>query len=210
MRTRAELKELRLQLFGVSAECSEVRMSLANDVYACKEMIIHHDNDCWRRSYIRAVFAYIEGSVFLFKQILLTDTELLEIKLTTAEFVYLKEESFQLSENGEIATKPNYGIRLSQNIRFLFNIYNSVYGIDCKVDASESSWNSFKEAMKARNNITHPKGLRDIVVSDEALKYAENTFLWFEQKTEHLPEDAFHASFRISKKSEDNSQNPDK
>jgi hypothetical protein len=49
-----------------------------------------------------------------------------------------------------------------------------------ELDVGGSEWQSFLEAIKVRNRITHPKKTADLVVSQDDLKNVIKTFEWLD------------------------------
>jgi len=174
-----------------------VHDELANDTEECRKQQIQEDKACWRRSYVRSVFAYIEGNVYLLKRLTLIDFKIAEISLNSAEVAFLLEESYHLSDNGTVNTKPHYGVKIGSNIRFLFHIISEKYGINNELDVSTGVWNTFQNALKVRNRINHPKDAGDIKVSDQDIKDAVHTFEWFKASVNKLVEDATHGHHAI-------------
>jgi hypothetical protein len=125
---RDKLNELRANLSEADGEFIGVQGDLTEDVSNCFHLIMRHDKECWRRAYVRAVFAFIEGGAFSFKQVIFRDAELKNIKLSSAEKAFLVEETYQLNEQGDVSTKAHYGIRTAPNLRFLWKMAKRIYG----------------------------------------------------------------------------------
>lgn len=209
--TREQLERHRMAYFGALAEWKDIQDSLIADVQDCKKMAIENKESGWGRAYIRAVFAYIEANVFVLKQMAYIESRMEGVHLSAAEISFLAEESYQLTEQGEVVTKPNYAIRISSNIRFLWNMYGRVYNVENKLDVSQSGWNSFQEALKVRNRITHPKSFLDIKVTQDDLRHSQRTFEWLQEGFNSLIQlsmDALTLKIEEAKKAMVVSKNP--
>lgn len=137
-----------------------------------------------RRVYIRSVFAYIEGAVWVLKTACLNakPKHMKERKVTVAEIALLIEESYQLKENGKIRkVKTNLG--LLENIKFTFKYINHLFNGSIDLLTEDEIWQQFKKAKEIRNRLTHPKLISDYDISDEEIKFCQNSFNWFTDLT---------------------------
>ncbi len=127
-----------------------------------------------KRTYVKTVFQYIEGILFAMKRIILEhiddlkDSDIIrlqEYKLVGPSIDKLKEESVWLS--------------LEENLKFTFNKYGKIraQNYQTKFDCVEAD--IFKECVKIRNRITHPKQSDDMIISDEELGKVRASQDWF-------------------------------
>lgn len=118
-----------------------------------------------KRSYIRAVFAFIEGTTFMMKQ-----QALLKCPdcFSEAEKTLLLEESYDLNDKGEIRVL-NSKLRTPQNIIFSFKALARSEGICNKFDTGVTGWEDLNKALKIRHRLTHPKLTSDLNVSADDL-----------------------------------------
>src|SRR5437660_727646 len=78
-------------------------------------------NQFLRRSAVRATFAFVEGTIFGLKQFALARPTNDKHEFNEAEQALLREESYELKENG--TTKVGKAkLRLTSNLRFAFNV----------------------------------------------------------------------------------------
>ena len=105
------------------------------------------DSQFWRRTFIRSVFALIEGFTYSLKQVALEAAKRFDIELSKSEIALLLEESYEVNDKGLAETKKDY-IQLPKNIKFAFNIYSRAYELNYKLKIDDSGWESFKEALK--------------------------------------------------------------
>src|SRR5664280_1578539 len=90
--------------------------ALIGDVKAALELMgVTHRSQFARRTYVRALFANIEGWTNLSKQLLLEETALHIIPLTIADSVVLREESHEVNDDGTIVAKQRF-IPLHKNV----------------------------------------------------------------------------------------------
>lgn len=128
-----------------------------------------------RRSYVRAVFAEIEASIFLLKQDCLGRPDASSYSL--AELSVLREESYGVDNRGEAAVQTRF-VPLDQNVRFTFAAYSKGM-LTNSLDVGAQGWRDFKEAITIRNRITHPKHSNLLDVSDADFALIERAYAWY-------------------------------
>jgi hypothetical protein len=136
----------------------------------------------WRRIFIRSLFAYIEGTCFRLKQ----DVRLFK-ECSPQEDSIISEKSYVLDEKGSIKKRDLY-LRPIENIRFAFRIYAGCFGPGFKLKTDGNGWNSYKNALKIRNRITHPKKIEDLKIPDEEWACIVNARTWFDGEYQRLLE----------------------
>lgn len=92
-------------------------LAMADDVLRAEEGMNAASDAYSRRNYIRSLFAMIEGTVYVLKQMALMAQRARPELLTTAEIALLNEQSFDLSSKGEARTTTKF-LRLVDNLRF--------------------------------------------------------------------------------------------
>jgi hypothetical protein len=92
-------------------------LAFAGDVERAERDMDATSDSYSRRSYTGALFAMIEGTVYLLKQIALKQGLSAPGKLSIAEIALLQEEAFELTDKAEPMTKPRF-IKIAYNIRF--------------------------------------------------------------------------------------------
>ena len=136
-------------------------------------------NQFLRRTYIRTVFAMIEGHLFRLKQFILELHTSLGSELSTAEKALLAEQSFELNEKG-IPTKAQKFIPLTKNVKFTFGLFARVFSSSHLSNFNEDGWNYFQESIRIRNRIVHPKTVNDMIISDNEIQAFDKGRLWYE------------------------------
>lgn len=192
------LKELRDSVTAVEKEHTAIHNVLYSDIAECAKKLREDDSAFWRRAFIRSVFSFIEGCVYSMKQVAIKEAELLDVILPREMMTFLAEETYQLSESGDVTVKQNYGVRISSNIRFVFKCYAQLYLIKDEIDVGGAGWGSFQESLKVRNRLTHPKCLADTLVSDQDLKHTKQATKWFIKSCHDLRIHAIQSSHIIA------------
>src|SRR5437879_2030796 len=84
-----------------------------------------NDSQFGRRAFIRTLFALVEGSVFSYKQLALKIYKGGEVNFTSAEFAFLQEEQYYLSNKGNATARQTFQ-NLAANLRFSFQVLANV------------------------------------------------------------------------------------
>jgi len=54
------------------------------------------------------------------------------------------------------------------------------------IDKGNKTWTSFKEALRIRDRLTHPKKQEDLIISDNELRAVEKTAQWYKECVRHI------------------------
>ena len=118
----------------------------------------------YRRQYVRAASALIEGFTSMLKQ-----SALLHPKAFSAEeLLLLREQEPLLKENGKVSLADRF-IPIKTNIRFAFIAYAKAMDASFTLDCSRSDWQDFGRLFTVRNRITHPRRHEELSILDEEL-----------------------------------------
>jgi hypothetical protein len=175
---------------------------LISDVRECTDVIQKQDTQFARRTFVRSVFAFVEGVVFRLKQMALEASSELQVSLSIPEVAVLSEETYELNDKGEPSAKSNYP-QLPRNTKFAFKIVAYVFSINYKLKIDDSGWASFLEAIKIRNRLMHPKTIQETSISDEDLEIVGKALMWFIESELGLVKQARMATQNIMNWSED-------
>jgi hypothetical protein len=187
-------RELKQTLLTISEDAGDAESYLEHNIHS----------QFARRVYVRSIFSGIEGTLFLLKTVCLnakTNNELRKISI--AEYIVLKEEAYELNNNGEPLVQDKF-FRLPENLKFTFRIINKLFNAKIDLNLKGNHWNEFLSAIKVRNRITHPKKVDSLLITDSEIEMCKNSSLWFNDITI----EAIEAIWRIGRsldKEEDNS-----
>lgn len=118
----------------------------------------------YRRQYVRAASALIEGFTSMMKQGALLHPK----EFSAEELLLLREQEPLLKENGRVSVRERF-IPIETNIRFAFTAYAKAMDASFTLDCSGSDWQDFMRLFTIRNRITHPKRHEELSISDEEL-----------------------------------------
>ena len=159
-----------------------IRQALHQDATACWVAVKQSDTRLSRRNYIRATFAFIEGALSIMRQHVLEEVEAKRFEPTHAELALLREETYDLKDNGDVRTRDLF-LPALPSLRFTFDIFAHAHAITAIPDYSAQGWQAFQHSLKIRHRITHPKATSDIDVSDPELDAVEQAHIWFLEST---------------------------
>lgn len=179
----------------ISVDFNRLRIKLIEDVsyfkIRCHE---GHDKNIMRRSYVRSVFAFIEGYTYGFRQISLRiSKEPLGVKLTEKEVIALKQVEVTIDENGTINEKPKYS-PAKNSLIFSLSAIAKQHEADFQIDKSGKGWRDYKDAIKIRDRLMHPKRYQDLEITDSEIETTEGAYIWFTNELSKLEQAIAEAS----------------
>jgi hypothetical protein len=148
---------------------------LNDDVEQALRYVEADDTQYHRRASVRAMFAAIEGTVYLIKQSALHEPD---ARFTAAELALLREEAYTLDSRGQVKKQPKF-LPLDLNYRFALEMYAKRMYPNLKLELGDGGWEAFKQAIEIRHRLTHPKHIDTITVSDEEFKVLKRGYEWF-------------------------------
>jgi len=129
------------------------------------------------RAAVSVLFAGIEGSVFVLKQ-MFHDVPELSAALTDEGMCLLREKTPGLNDQGVMVVRDTK-IPLAANVRFLERIASRVLGTRLDIVRPSGRWDDFRRAIGVRHRVTHPRPTVDMGVSDEELDLMNRVFSMF-------------------------------
>lgn len=153
---------------------------LWDDVQACNAQSGSVKSATQRRQYIRAMFAYIEGAVWLFKQEALEQQHKddASIVFTASELSILAEVAPSIDGRGVIQELPA-NLRFVPNLLFAFGCHARAFDYEPVLRVSDHEWGYLKSSVTVRNRLMHPKQLSSMDISDDEIRTARAALKWF-------------------------------
>ncbi|WDP88711.1 MAG: hypothetical protein HUN04_02745 [Desulfobacter sp.] len=141
-----------------------------------------------RRNFIRAVFVFIEGIIFIIKDEILTNEKLKREKVfTPEEIMLLKEESPSVSRGK--ARKSTKYLKLAENIRFTIKCFSKANHITNVPNLGGQEWEYLIDSINIRHRVTHPKKASDLEISENDLAKVVIGHFYFKKITTDLFEE---------------------
>ena len=157
----------------------ELSGPLWRDMVEAGSRRLQDDSPFNRRTYVRAYFAFVEGWVWINKQLALVRHYLSNTPLLSeAEVALLRDEQYEVKSNGDAVIRTKF-IRLVDNIRFMDKCLDKVGRPTKPLDFESPAWRALKESVEIRNRITHPRTPEDLDLSDEDMKTIQDAANWF-------------------------------
>jgi hypothetical protein len=174
-----KLKREFTDLVQIMAEVEAMQEILRNDILECAESISgDNKSDCGNRTFVRAVFALIEGGIYGLKQVALQLSKHERGNFTPAEVALLEDKSYDLDDKGRAQERTKF-VPISSNIKFAFAALARAYPVNYTLKTDGKGWDAFQAALKTRNRITHPKTVDDLKLTDDEVQQSADAATWF-------------------------------
>ena len=116
------------------------------------------------RQLVRAFFAYVEGTIYSLKNFAGAQLSFVGLELEEYEWDLIHEEQHILDDNGKIKHQSMM-IRLIPNLKFMLKMLGDTMGADEIDFKKEEWWPAFRNSVKVRDRLMHPKQLSDMNIS---------------------------------------------
>jgi len=161
-------------------DLKETKDKLVADEKICMQKAGETGSQFWYRMFIRSFFAHVEGISFkLKKHALYWDRKQKSNKLTVGEIAIINEENYKLKDNGKVTAYPSFS-NVDKNLRFAINVFSKVHSITFEWKLkNDPRWNDFKDTIKIRNRLTHPKKAEELDFTQEEGDKLFRAHEWF-------------------------------
>lgn len=100
-------------------------------------------------------------------------------QVSWSDLAVLNEKKVVLDTQGKVEVKDDFQ-KFEPSLRFTLNIFAKVFGSSLP-NYGDSNFVKLKKLSKRRNDITHPKSLEELIISDQEVKESVSMFTWFIQ-----------------------------
>ena len=163
--------------------------SLIEDVEQNELLIAEDDSQFHRRNYVRSLFSLFEASLSNLREdvgILLNNQMIDKGELNIYELLPVLDDDVQLVGNGKINLVPNkYPFKAL--VGYIFKKYAELIDIEENL-LGNHKWESFQEAIRVRNRITHPTEGKDSIITDEEINTMYEAKNWWNESVRKLSE----------------------
>jgi hypothetical protein len=175
-------------------------LKLLYDAGEAETFLEANDSQFARRSYVRTLFVYVEGAIWLLKQVCLKGKSPGGVRrIKPAEYAILSDESYDLKNNGETVVQTKF-LRLPENVRFCIKVFNRLFESEIDLGVGTTKWEGFLIALKIRHRITHPRNVSEFDISDNEIELCKGVLLWFND----MIHGCFQAMLEVSKRYDKN------
>jgi hypothetical protein len=91
-------------------------------------------------------------------------------------------------------------ISLASNIRFAFQTYSRAHMSDYDLNVGDNRWSEFKQSVKIRDRLMHPKQASDLEISLAEMDTLQNAYDWFTESIEAVMRTSVEAMTKDAKK----------
>ena len=158
-------RKKRTEIHQAIANYMNIFQILQDDLNKAGELILEDASNFRLRTYTRTFFAFVEGTIFGIKQLAL-QMHHHHPCFSEAEVNLLEEVTYELTSNGAVQTRVKHLETLS-NIKFTLKAIVKAFDLKANITFDESGWQRFRESIKIRHDITHPKSKASLTISDD-------------------------------------------
>lgn len=170
-------------------ELQDFNQESAKDLAECGKSLQENPSSLfWRRMSVRCFAAHIEGITFLMKQAALELHPMMRVEFTVGEIAFLKEISFELNEKGEVEERQRFA-RFVENFRFACLAYARANHSSHKLSFDDDGFRCFRNTVKIRDRLMHPKSKDDLNISDEEDRANRKAWEWYQRNLLELFKD---------------------
>ncbi len=135
----------------------------------------------YRRLLLRNIFSIIETYIFVTRE-LVKNRLIIEKdsnKISWLDLAALNEKKVILDAEGNTEVRDDFQ-KFEPSLRFTLNVFAKVFGSNLP-NYGDSNFEKLKRLSKRRNQITHPKSIEQLIISDQEVKDVVSMFVWFTQ-----------------------------
>jgi hypothetical protein len=166
-----------------AAELQKLHAEIQAEIEAFNRWFSPHDasKDAFvRRTFFRTIFASIEAYIAHLKRSAMLFTLDRPETFSPGEFLALQDLESFVNDKGKVATK-RAKVRMKDNLRFAFHSFAKALNREYDLDFNGEG-QSFTEAIKIRDRLTHPKDSSSWVISDADFKCGQEAWKWFGER----------------------------
>jgi hypothetical protein len=155
-------------------------INVSKDAASFRDQKKDEESQQAKRNSARALFAYIEGTVYAMKQAAYEIEQAPRVKMfTNAEATLLREEEYGLGDKGKVSIR-SARLRTEPNLCFAFDAFARVFECDYALRLEGEDAAAFRRAIKIRDRLTHPKRTSELLVSETEFGDLFHVAQWFQ------------------------------
>ncbi len=140
--------------------------------YVNNQLNQHPNNQHLRRTYVRSLFALLEGTCFYWGSMLKDIDRLTPNLFNEEERLKLNGQSKNIK--GKITDK-----RYPTADMISFTLKMLAKSTEGKIDLGRTGWEKLNSSLEVRDRITHPRSNRALEISDEEINNAREALSWY-------------------------------
>lgn len=174
-------------------EYRSIDVTLQADLDEVEQLLNENDNQIWRRTFCRTFFAYLEGQVYLLKQIFL----FYDWWTVDVETEYKIRNKKQTKNKDGTPKIIDTRLPLVQNVKLIFKALATAAEIEPIIFDDDEIWKLLARAVNVRNRIVHPKNLEELNISDEEIRLIKYIGGWYLSNAANLLEKRVEKDVKI-------------
>ncbi|MDH1105147.1 hypothetical protein N5C55_04440 [Pseudomonas otitidis] len=183
---------------AAKSELIALYLGLKSDADTSREKLSPIMTGFWDRTYVRAVFSMFEGVAFATRQYILAQAAAGRYEITVQERNLLSELTFSLDSKGVIQEKESF-LQFLPGFRLTIKILGRCLDMAEYVTSAfgHNGFESFREGVRIRNQVTHPKSPAQIMLSQNDIDTVKLAECWFNSLLTELLGAAFESASQI-------------
>ena len=155
--------------------------ALAEDARRCIPEIMNAStgvDQFWARTFVRSFFALVEACTYELRLVVREAVSKGALSVSEGERALLSESSFDVNAEGGVYERSRF-IPIERNVRFVHTLLERLFGPVATLPVSDYRYAHFKNAVRIRNRITHPKGPDEVMLSPEDVERTLLAGKWY-------------------------------
>lgn len=159
--------------------------TIHSDVNACIERInADEDMEFWARMYIRSLASLVEGTSYMYRDIIRGLWQGGEIKLTTEQQLFFLNLDWRVVNSGQIETTEKK-LPSKESLKCLLTQIGVILP-SYKPDFVSKGWAQLLEFYQTRDALIHPKTLIALHIKKDKLKELDVGRAWFANECRNI------------------------
>jgi len=153
---------------------------LFSDLVECEEMLVKSDSPFARRTFVRATFAFHEALIYWLRNLViegLASRALVSGNIEVTKLILLQDSLYRPNKQGKIESDANR-IPLQNLCAFTLRTAAECACVNPGSWFSDNGWEEFRNALKVRHRVTHPKRVEDLDIADDEMGSVRESHRW--------------------------------
>ena len=150
---------------------------MCDEIQIIKNLTTKKHSQIWRRLFVHSVFVTIECIINYLRKDTRKERKIQDLGLSKNQEKKLYDFYWTQNKSGK-KTKKISRSPFAEKLIFAFDSFNNANFVFETIDRGSEDWHDFKEAIKIRNRITHPRSINDLYVSNNDLNLVQKTMYW--------------------------------
>jgi hypothetical protein len=175
-------------LISDSIKCHQLLLEVSSEILSKGVLEPEEENNftILNRIMMRSFIAGVNGVCAALNRFTIWAHEAGRIKLDLPYVFLLREERYFLQRQ-RIRVGDSFN-DLTTNFSLAFEFFPVVHGVEYRLDKNTEGWRHFRETLKLRNAVTHPRSLSHFLLPLDWVKMLNEATQWFIRQVADLEE----------------------